>query len=438
MQYKIIVDKQPRNNPSEEKREYIIDIEELRMKGNICDELVITKDEDYVIRRLELTEYHVLKILDKPINQPLNDVNIELFEGDNYIYILDMVGNRFYAEYLIKNEFNGLYVTERRLTSAINQLSGRIELNVTQMLDEEMASANIILKINDTMSEAQINADKISFLGKILDFTAEEMSIESKNFSVDKDGNIVAKSGEIGGFKLGETEFSTEIEGLYNFNTYDARNVLAMQKGQISKSSIAYRLYDMNNDNNIDLTDAQKILRIVQNLEENTKNVKGTFEINSKDAKNFLSILCGGALAVSIGTGGINTQLLSAENIVCSTSMTDTAIAMNGLTGEVNAKNFNNTSLESTKKNIEKLEENMLDTVKNAELYKYNYKIENDEAKKHIGFVIGENYKTPREAVSNSGEAIDIYSMCSILWKAVQELTQKVEKLKQEVSNEKD
>lgn len=437
MQYKIIVDKQPRTNPSEEKKEYIVDIEELRMKGSICDELVITKDKDYVIRRLELTEYHVLKILDEPVQQPLKDIDIELFEGENYVYILDMVGNRFYAEYLIKNEFNSMYVTERRLTSAINQLSGEIELNVTQKLDEEMTSANIILKINDNISEAKINADKISFVGKILDFTTNNMSITSDNFSVDKDGNIMAKSGEIGGFKLGETEFSTDIEGLYNFNIYDVRNIIAMQKGLIGKSSIAYKVYDVNGDNEVDLQDGQKIIRIVNGLDENTKNVQGIFKINSKDAKNFLSILCGGSLVVSLGTGGINTQLLSAENIVCSTSSQDIAIALNGTTGEISGKNFNNTSLESTKKNIEKFNSDVLDTVKNAEIYKFNYKIEDDRDKKHIGFVIGENYKTPEEAISNNGQAIDIYSMSSILWKAVQELTAKVEKLEQEVSNEK-
>ena len=37
MKYKIVVDKQSRTNPSADKKEYIIDIEELRFKGNIYD-----------------------------------------------------------------------------------------------------------------------------------------------------------------------------------------------------------------------------------------------------------------------------------------------------------------------------------------------------------------------------------------------------------------
>ena len=90
MQYKIIVDKQPSTNPSDEKKEYIIDIEELRVKGDVYDSIVITKDEDYVMRRLSLSEYGVLSVLEEEIKEPLLDINIELFEGDNYIYLMDM------------------------------------------------------------------------------------------------------------------------------------------------------------------------------------------------------------------------------------------------------------------------------------------------------------------------------------------------------------
>lgn len=134
MIYKIIVDKQSRTNPSSEKKEYTIDIEELRVKGDVYDSLVITKDEDYVMRRLSLSELQVLSILEEPIKEPLPDLNIELFEGDNYIYLLDMTGNKFYAEYLVKNDFNDIYVTTNEMNSAINQSASQIELSVNQKL----------------------------------------------------------------------------------------------------------------------------------------------------------------------------------------------------------------------------------------------------------------------------------------------------------------
>ena len=80
MQYKIIVDKQPSSNPSSEKKEYIVDIEQLRVKGDIYDSINIEIDRTYVTRRLSLSEYEVLTELEEPIIQELPDLNIKLFE----------------------------------------------------------------------------------------------------------------------------------------------------------------------------------------------------------------------------------------------------------------------------------------------------------------------------------------------------------------------
>lgn len=136
MKYKIVVDKQSRTNPSEEKREYEVDIEELRFKGDVYDSLVITKDEDYVMRRLELTDFYVLKELETPIKEPLENINIELFEGDNYIYLIDMVGNKFYAEYLIKNDFSESYTLKSEFKTAMNQTSQKFEIMASTKLDK--------------------------------------------------------------------------------------------------------------------------------------------------------------------------------------------------------------------------------------------------------------------------------------------------------------
>lgn len=156
MKYKIIVDKQPIAKTSTEKREYIVDIEELRVKGDVYDSLVITKDEDYVIRRLALSKYHVLTKLETPKKEILKDINIKLFEGDNYIYLADMVGNKICAEYLIKNDFTDIYATKNEMNSAINQSAQSIELSVNQKLTgysttEEMNSA-INIKSNEITS----------------------------------------------------------------------------------------------------------------------------------------------------------------------------------------------------------------------------------------------------------------------------------------------
>ncbi len=156
MKYKIIVDKQPLTKPSTERKEYIVDIEELRVKGSVYDSLVITKDKDYVIRRLSLSEYHILTELETPRKEILKDINIKLFEGDNYIYLADMVGNKICAEYMIKNDFTDIYATKNEMNSAINQSAKGIELSVNQKLTgyattEEMNSA-INIKSNEITS----------------------------------------------------------------------------------------------------------------------------------------------------------------------------------------------------------------------------------------------------------------------------------------------
>ena len=170
MQYKIIVDKQPSSNPSDEKKEYIVDIEELRIKGNVYDSLNIEMDRTYVTRRLSLSEYGVLSVLEEPIIQELTDVDIKLFEGDNYIYLMDTQGNKFYAEYLIKNDFTDLYVTTNQMNSAITQTAESIELSVNQKLTgysttQEMNSAiqqtaqSITSSVNQTLTNYATNED---------------------------------------------------------------------------------------------------------------------------------------------------------------------------------------------------------------------------------------------------------------------------------------
>ena len=156
MKYKIIVDKQPSSNPSSEKKEYVIDIEELRIKGNIYDSLNIEIDRTYVTRRLSLSQFGVLSVLDEPKIEELTEVNIKLFEGDNYIYLMDMQGNSFYAEYLIKNDFNDIYATKNEMNSSITQTAQSIELSVNQKLTSYATTddlENQVTELNSTITQ---------------------------------------------------------------------------------------------------------------------------------------------------------------------------------------------------------------------------------------------------------------------------------------------
>lgn len=123
--------------------------------------------------------------------------------------------------------------------------------------------------------------------------------------------------------------------------------------------------------------------------------------------------------AVMIGITNYN------EGIIKLLGNGGTTLKASGITTPV----VNQTSLLNTKKNISKAQIPALETILNSDIYKYNLKIEEDTDKKHFGLIIDKNYKTPKEIISKEGNSIDMYSMSSISWKAIQELDQKIEKL---------
>lgn len=91
------------------------------------------------------------------------------------------------------------------------------------------------------------------------------------------------------------------------------------------------------------------------------------------------------------------------------------------------------TSLESQKKNIEKLEDIGLETIKKIDIYKYNFKTQEDTDKKHIGFVIGNNYNYSKEITNTNNSGVDNYAFTSLCCKAIQEQQKQIEKLKKEI-----
>lgn len=91
------------------------------------------------------------------------------------------------------------------------------------------------------------------------------------------------------------------------------------------------------------------------------------------------------------------------------------------------------TSLESQKKNFEKMQDGALEILKQIDIYKYNLKNEKDTDKKHIGFVIGNNFNYSKEVTSLDNQGVDNYSFTSLCCKAIQELNTQVEELQKEI-----
>lgn len=113
-----------------------------------------------------------------------------------------------------------------------------------------------------------------------------------------------------------------------------------------------------------------------------------------------------------------------------------TAAGQNAVYSDV----FGNYSLATFKKNFEKLNrEEALDIIKNTEIYKYNLKNEDDNSKKHIGFVIGENYNYSKQITTHNIDGAEIgadtYAMISAAYKVIQMQQEQIEELQKRINN---
>ncbi len=475
MQYKIIVDKQSRTNPSSEKKEYIIDIEELRVLGDVYDSLVITPEEDYVMRRLKLSEYYVLSVLEEPIKQPIADVNIELFEGDNYIYLIDMEGNKFYAEYLIKNDFNNTFATKAEMNSVINQTAQSIELSVNQKLTgysttEEM-NASINMKANEitsTVNEKFEDYDTSSEVSSKIEQKANSITSTVSSTYATKNELTTAKS-EIKqttdsitstvSTKVGKTEVSSTInqtaQGVkINAEKLDLTGLVTVSDIQTSgKTTI--------NGSNITTGTIDASKANITNI--NASNItSGTITGRNITGGTITGTKITGTSTIDLQTTGHLEALrvIKNNNTSTMTYMTEAGIGVNniddhielycgdnpgidvyrnGATGtyithtEIKTPTLTQTSLKSKKKNIKKLNANAIDLIKNSDICLYNLKGEKAKSKKHIGLVIGEGYNCPDEVIAQDGQGVEQYSMISLAWKAIQELIEENNNLKQRI-----
>ena len=92
------------------------------------------------------------------------------------------------------------------------------------------------------------------------------------------------------------------------------------------------------------------------------------------------------------------------------------------------------TSKAESKKNFEKFTlEEAKKILNNTDIYKYNLKIQDDKGKKHIGFVIGDDYNYSEEITSEKNDGANIYSMTSVLYTVVKEQQKQIEELQQEI-----
>ena len=259
------------------------------------------------------------------------------------------------------------YSTTTQMNSAINVKADEISSVVSTKVGED----EVISKINQSSEAVSINANKVNLSGKNINLTGDNITISSTNFNVDKNGNISCKNASItgGNIRLGDSGSSGGLMQIYDNNDANTYSRL---------SSWGPYLYF-----------------------KNSQLFYPTHVLNAYDS-NY------GAIAFNfVDTNNSRTYIDPTE---------------------IRTPIVYQTSKEEDKKDFEKYI-NALETIKDIDIYKYHLKNENEEDKKHIGFVIGKDFKYRKEVTSKNNDGVDIYSFVSLCCQAIKEQQQKIEEL---------
>lgn len=160
------------------------------------------------------------KMLGNPAIDPYDLIEIYDDENINEPTILKTLANNTY-------KYNGVHrhtfettigQEERKENVTINNnetfkkvVKTEID-NINGELALKVEEDGVIAAINLSSESATINANKISLAGKNINLTADNTTISSTNFSVDSNGNLTSKSGDIGGFHIGQDSLWNSVE----------------------------------------------------------------------------------------------------------------------------------------------------------------------------------------------------------------------------------
>ena len=284
-------------------------------------------------------------------------INIPISKGQHSFRVVGFDSLDYYIKYAIINEISDEFALKKRLVSEINQSAEGV----------------------------QIRGDLISLEGRQIDMTAENISITSNNFNVDKEGNMICNNA---------TMENANIDG-----------------GIITTTS--------QNDNKVTIGALEGI-----KIEDNSLLPLELYQASTINADS---------IAYYQDDSGFPTAYYGSERMYFQPSPNVFPIDIEASTGNIKCVSLTQTSLAEQKKNFEPLK-NALEIVKDVDIYKYNLKFEKDTDKKHIGFVIGNKYNYREEITSKDNEGADLYSMTSVLWQAVKEQQEQIQELKNEIN----
>lgn len=354
--------------------EYKLDFDFLRYySSEVYDEFVYEDGKCKIIRRVGVDTNNQMYALASEEVEEREDIYLEV-NSNSTIHLKSFNNAHYEVEYLLENVYTDNFATQVDVSSRIEQTENKIEATVQGVADEngEITSGSIILALNKDESELKLKANKIGLEG---------YTTINGNFKIGEDGKISLES---------DTNKKAE------FSISDERAKLNLWASQFQ------------------ITDATR------SSSSNAPTIQLLSTLNSLGQLNTFQFIMQG-----YGNDQVTSYFMQLDP---ESFAIDKITAWTSVTSPV----YNNSSLASKKKNFEKFK-NALDVIKDIDIYKFNYKEEKDENKKHVGLLIGDKYKYSKEITNNDNDAVDLYSFISVCCKAIQEQQVEIENLKKEM-----
>ena len=364
----------------------------LRQNGKIYDEYILEGGQATVFRRINADG----TIKASETIEKLGTFNIPLNEGTNTIKIKNYSAE-IGAKYVVKSDYTEAFATKLEMNSSIEQTAEKIESKVSKTYEtledartqysnikqttneistqvvKKVGKNEIISSVNQSAEQIQIEADKININGTVS---------ANGNFKVDTNGNMECNNGKFNGGTIclkGGTRYNTKFK-------------IIAENGDDNTSISPTNIFVDSDDGGLFINGLNK-----------SYQQKAHLYTDEGDEPN-LYLYAANKGTTRIKPSGIKTPTLT------QTSKAESK------------KNFENLSIEEAKK-----------ILNNTEIYKYNLKTQEDNDKKYIGFVIGDDYNYAEEITSENNDGANIYSMTSVLYTVVQEQQKQINQLQEKI-----
>lgn len=227
-------------------------------------------------------------------------------------------------------------------TTTVNSLIEQKSDSILESVSVDYATKTELGDVNKTLTASlELKVDtknlisEISASADVINLKAGRLIIDSGNFQLDKDGNITATGGTIGGFTLGKNIFTSDLILTKTFTSADFERVQEIMMGRIVPTSDDYEKYDLDNSGVINVTDLAIVNRIINGIETgkgkltlNTDRLKDAITIINDNGNTSVKIGYFGSYINNLQTQGLRAQVFETNTLaVYSSDATDRPIA---------------------------------------------------------------------------------------------------------------